>query len=142
MEVQLMISNKNIGLWLDRSKACIVTLTNGDMNYYVIDSHIDGQIRLHGGSRGPTPYGPQDISSEQKLLERGKNQIRQYINTIIQEIKDAKNIYIFGPGEAKYELAKKIRTLKILSNSPVSIETEDKMTDNQIIAKVKEFFTS
>jgi len=47
-------------------------------------------------------------------------------------------ILIFGPGEAKGELAKRIENAG-LSGRIAGIETVDKMTDRQIAAKVRTY---
>jgi hypothetical protein len=50
-------------------------------------------------------------------------------------IRDADSIQIFGPGEAKGELEKRLDS-EGLKKFIVGIETVDKMTDRQIAAKV------
>jgi hypothetical protein len=46
---------------------------------------------------------------------------------------------IFGPGEAKGELKKRLESNN-LGGRIVGIETVDKMTDRQIAAKVRQYF--
>jgi hypothetical protein len=46
---------------------------------------------------------------------------------------------IFGPGEAKGELTKRLERID-LSGRIVSVETVDKMTERQIAAKVRRYF--
>ena len=50
---------------------------------------------------------------------------------------DAETILIFGPGEAKGELKKRMERDKI-GIRIVAMETADKMTEPQIVAKVKQ----
>ncbi|MGZ3495417.1 MAG: hypothetical protein ACXWM6_13620, partial [Thermodesulfobacteriota bacterium] len=52
---------------------------------------------------------------------------------------DAESILIFGPGEAKGELKKRLVRNK-LGGRIVGIETIDRMTDRQIAAKVRRYF--
>jgi len=49
-------------------------------------------------------------------------------------------LLIFGPGEAKLQLKERLSHSKALSESIVAIETTDKLTDPQIVAKVKEHY--
>ena len=49
-------------------------------------------------------------------------------------------VLIFGPGEAKLQLKERLSRSKALSEHIVGIETTDKLTDPQIVAKVKEHF--
>lgn len=50
---------------------------------------------------------------------------------------DGDSIQIFGPGEAKSELEKRLKS-KELGERIIGVETVDKMTDRQIAAKVRE----
>ena len=54
-------------------------------------------------------------------------------------IRSANSILVFGPGEAKVEFKTRLEKEKI-KNRSIVIETVDKMTDNQIVAKVRQYF--
>ncbi len=49
------------------------------------------------------------------------------------------NVILFGPGEAKNELHKRVVQMRA-GDSVTAVETADKMTDREIIAKVREYF--
>jgi hypothetical protein len=49
-------------------------------------------------------------------------------------------LLVFGPGEAKLELKERLSRSKALTERSVEIETTDKLTEPQIVAKVKEHF--
>ena len=66
--------------------------------------------------------------------------LNKYYDEVITCIGDAESILIFGPGEAKGELEKRLER-KGLSGRIVGIEAVDKMTDRQIAAKVRQRFT-
>jgi hypothetical protein len=68
------------------------------------------------------------------------NNLERYYDAVIGQIRDADAIQIFGPGEAKGELEKRLKS-KNLRKRIVSIETTDKLTDPQIAAKVRQQFT-
>ena len=131
---------RKVGLWVDHKKATIVSILEKGEEISHIESDFEGHFRLSGGSRSPTPYGPQETSSETKQKERRKHQLHRYYQDIIRAVQDAKRIWIFGPGEAKIELEKEIRRSKELSEKLVGVEAADKMTQNQIAAKVRKFF--
>jgi hypothetical protein len=67
------------------------------------------------------------------------NNLGRYYDAIIGYIRDADSIQIFGPGEAKGELVKRLKS-KNLRKRIVSIETTDKLTDPQIAARVRQQF--
>lgn len=132
---------KRYGLWIDHEKATIVKLMGGNHQIMHIASNIEGRYRLKGGSRSDVPYGIQRSTSENKRDLRYRKHLNIYFEKIIDLLKDAKKIYIFGPGEAKIELQKKIEhDNKHLSNKLSLVETTDKLTESQIIEKIKNYF--
>ena len=131
-----------VGLWIDHRQAVLVSITDGAETIKRIDSDIERKVRLSGGSRtAKTPYGPQQVSVDGKQQERIKQQARQYYQQIIRRIQDATKILIFGPGEAKTELKKEIEKSKKLVAKKITVQTADKMTERQIAARVRQFFT-
>jgi hypothetical protein len=58
---------------------------------------------------------------------------------VISHIREADEILVFGPGEAKGELEKRLQG-KGLGGRIVGVETVDKSTDGQIAAKVRQRF--
>ena len=62
--------------------------------------------------------------------------LNSYYEEVASRIRDAESILIFGPGEAKGELKARLEKDK-LGGRVVGIETSDKMTDPQIVAKVR-----
>ena len=128
---------KYAGIWVDHEKAFLVTIMDGKETFSSMASGVEGHIRLSGGSRSRTPYGPQDVASEKTIDERRKHGLHGYYQEIMRAIGDAKKILIFGPGEAKIELEKEMRKSKALSAKIVGVEPADKMTEKQIVAKVR-----
>lgn len=68
-----------------------------------------------------------------------KGHLKLYYDEVISFIRDAESILIFGPGEAKTELKKRLERHK-LTGRIAGIEAADSMTDRQIAAKVRQFF--
>jgi len=131
---------KLFGLWVDHEKAIIVSLIDGSHKVTHVESDIEGRFRLKGGSRSNTPYGIQSATSESKRDFRYSKHLNIYFQHIIDLLKEAKQIYIFGPGEAKFELKKKIEKNNVFLDKISDIETTDKLTEPQIIAKAKKYF--
>lgn len=121
--------NKRVGLWLDRNKAVIVSITDSgeerkriisDMAHYSLYSTVV----------------PGDGAPENLRDRRFWKHLDEYYENIVADIQDAKAIQIFGPGEAKQELKKHLET-KGLAEYIVSIEDAEKLTDDQIGVKVQ-----
>ena len=131
---------QSVGLWIDHRKAIVVTIKNDKEVMRVIESNVEPRVRLAGGSRTATPYGPQEVASESKRDERYGHHLDAYYSEVIQAIRDTDSILIFGPGEAKGELKKAIEESKDMGRRIVGVESADKMTQRQIAAKVRDYF--
>lgn len=122
---------KVVGLWIDHREATIVTLTGEAEQVERIDSGMEKHVRFSGGA--------EQGSGEDTRDRRFANHLDQFYQAVIERIRAAEAILIFGPGEAKGELAKRLEG-ENLTGRIVGIETVDKMTDRQIAARVREHF--
>jgi hypothetical protein len=130
---------KTKGLWIDHRKAVIVTVTDKGEEVKEILSHVEKQLGRSEGVRTTTPYEAQLVPADDSQ-ERGlTGHLDKYYDEVISHLRDAEVILIFGPGEAKSELIKRIERDK-LSERIAGIETVDKMTVPQITAKVRKRF--
>ena len=130
---------KEIGLWLDHRDAIIVILTDGVEEIKHITSNSEKHIRYSGSSHSKTPEGLKEVTSEDQRDRKFDNQLNKFYDELIASIRDADSIQIFGPGEAKGELEKRLKHEQIKGQILAS-ETADKMTDRQVAAKVREHF--
>jgi hypothetical protein len=125
--------NKQIGLWIDHRKAVVVIVSNEGEEVKEITSHMEKHVRFTGGTAS------EDGSTEDVRERQFGNRLNSYYDKVIAVIRNGDSIQIFGPGEAKGELKKRLES-KGLGECIVSVETVDKMTDRQIAAKVREHF--
>lgn len=130
---------KEVGLWIDHREAIIVTVTDSGEEIKHITSDSGKHVRYSGSSHSKTPEGSKEITSEDRRDRKFINTLNRYYAEIIAVVCDATSIQIFGPGEAKGELEKRLEHEGIKAHILV-IETVDKMTDHQIAAKVHERF--
>ncbi len=130
---------KEIGLWIDHREAIVVILTNGGEEIKHILSNNGKHIRYSGSSHSKTPEGLKEVASEDQRDRKFENDLNKFYDEIFAYIRDADTIQIFGPGEAKAELGKRIEHDGIKAHI-LAIETTDKMTEHQITAKVREHF--
>jgi TusA-related sulfurtransferase len=127
-----------VGLWIDHRKAVITIVSAEKEETIEILSSVEKQPGRYAGVRSTTRYNkpvPVDGSRERKFT----GDLNQYYAEVIAAIGDAESILIFGPGEAKGELKKRLEHAKLGGNI-IAVETTDKMTDRQIAAKVREYF--
>jgi hypothetical protein len=125
--------NKQAGLWIDHRKAVVVLITDEGEEIKKITSGMEKHIRFTSGT------GSEDGSSEDVRDRQFGNHLNSFYDQVITVIRDADSIQIFGPGEAKGELGKRLEH-EGLKARILAIETVDKMTDHQIAAKVRERF--
>jgi hypothetical protein len=132
---------KQTGIWIDSTKAVIVTLEDGKEAVSEIQSDLESSV-YHDkeGDKGSFFKG-QHMDSEKSLDERKKHQINGYLKEIISTVSASDELYIFGPAETKTKLEQKINAEKsTIANKLKSVQTSDSMTSNQIIAQVKKFY--
>ena len=121
-----------IGLWIDHRQAVIVVVTDAGEETKHIISDMEKHVRFSSGSS-------EDGSQEDVRDRQFGNHLNSYYAEVIAVIRDADSIQIFGPGEAKGELEKRLEHEGLMGRI-VDIETVDKMTDRQIAAKVRARF--
>lgn len=122
---------KQIGLWIDHRKAVIVIVTEEGEELKKITSNIEKHVRFTGGNAS------EDGSTEDVRDRQFGNHLNSYYDEVIAVIRGADSIQIFGPGEAKGELEKRLEREGLKAHI-FAIETVDKMTDRQISAKVRD----
>jgi len=122
---------KQAGIWIDHRKAVIVSVTDGGESINEINSQTGKRVRFTGGTAS------QDGSTEDVRDRQYGNRLNNYYDAVIAFIRDADTIQIFGPGEAKKELVKRLEH-DGMKDRILIIETADKMTDRQISARVRE----
>lgn len=127
------------GIWLDRRQAFLMNFQNGNETINNIKSNIE-DYHVVGGARSKTPYGPMDVVSEKKALERQKNQLKQYFQEILTAIKGTDELYLFGPAETKLKLLEVINKNKALKFTVFKTESADSMTEGRMIAQARKAF--
>lgn len=122
---------RDIGLWIDHRNAVIVSVSGENEQITKIASNVEKDFQ-HIGSAP-------EVSSEDLRDRRFLDHLSKYYNEVISHIRDAESILIFGPGEAKGEFAKRLKS-ENLGQRIVGVETADKMNDHQIVTKVRQQF--
>lgn len=130
---------KSVGLWIDHRKAVMVTVENETEVTREIRSNMEKHVRFSDGTGSNLPNAAKESTAEDMRDRQFGDHLGKYYDSVISLIRDADSIWIFGPGEAKVELENQLKQ-KELGARIVGIETVDKMTDQQIAAKVRDRF--
>ncbi|MGB5666694.1 MAG: hypothetical protein WBM53_07590 [Maribacter sp.] len=132
---------KNIGIWLDKEKAHVVSLSEENEKFETLLSEIE-VFNPKGGSRTKnTKWGPQDVVHDSKYLDRENHQFKKYFKKLANKIKKADAIALFGPAETAMRFRKELdENYPSIAAKVKTVKKADSMTDNQIKKLVKEFF--
>jgi stalled ribosome rescue protein Dom34 len=124
---------RQAGLWIDHRKAVIVLITGAGEQIKVIPSGMDKRIRFTGGTAS------EDGDTEDARDRQYEQHLNSYYDQVIALLRQADFILIFGPGEAKNELYKRLEH-KGMGAHLLPLESADKLTDAQVAAKVRKQF--
>jgi hypothetical protein len=128
-----------VGVWIDHRKAIVVAVTDQGEELGLVISNVETQLRRSGDSPLKGPFESRLVPAGDSRQKRLTGHLNLYYDAVIASIREAESILIFGPGEAKGELKKRLEK-DHLGGRIVGVETVDKMTDRQILAKVRKYF--
>lgn len=137
---------KQTGIWLDYKEAYLISFDPDKGSDEPVIRHLRSRIEWgvpKGGSRSKTPWGPQGGINERSFMERRQQEEKAYFERIIEAIDpETDELFIFGPAEAKQGLRHAILSIKHFRTAIAGFETADSMTLNQMVARVRDFFTA
>jgi hypothetical protein len=123
--------NPEVGIWIDHKKAVVVSASANGVAVTTVESDVGQHGRFAGAQEG---------GGEKKYEERHGQRLDRFFDEVISQLGQPEALLIFGPGEAKLGLEERLKRSKVLSESIIGIETTDKLTEPQIVAKVKEHY--
>lgn len=106
----------NMGLWIDHKLAVIVTMKDPDQTPETVT------VKAHHSQNKETA-----------------SEIKHFFDDVLKKLEHAESVLIFGPGEAKDELHKLFKSQHHTAQI-VGIESADKLTENQVVAKVRDHY--
>ena len=127
------------GLWIDHREALIVLVSGKRQETRRIKSFVEKQLRRSGRSPSQDPFEAQMVPADNCREREYTGHLANYYDEVISCLLPAKAILLFGPGEAKGELRKRIQRNK-LDVRITRYETSDKMTERQIAQKVRRHY--
>lgn len=127
---RVTMMNNQVGLWIDHREAFVVFADNENEEIDDIKSGMEKHVRFSMSADG---------KADDQRDRQFQTHLNQYYDKVIKHISTAKSIFIFGPGEAKVEFKKRLEG-EGMGGLIVGVETVDKMTPNQIEAKIQQHF--
>lgn len=130
--------NTEKGLWIDHTQAILVINPEESVFIRVI-SNLEKRVRYSGASHSRDSVAPHDATTEDGRDRRFDERLNHYYDEVISYLRDADAVLILGPGEAPMQLRKRM-VEQGLGKVPVVIEAADKLTDEQIVAAIRQHF--
>jgi hypothetical protein len=127
------------GLWIDHREAVIVLVSDKWQRTSRVKSRVEKQLRRTGRSPSRAPFEAHLVPADDSREREYSGHLANYYDEVISCLRPAKAILLFGPGEAKGELRKRLERNK-LEVRITSCETSDKMTERQILQKVRRHY--
>jgi hypothetical protein len=127
------------GVWIDHRKAVVVTISSEGEHTTLITSKVEKHPERGGDSPLKGTYEARQVPADDSRQRALTGELNVYYDAVIAAIRNYDNLLIFGPGEAKDEFHKRLLKMR-LGARVAAVQTDDKMTDGQIVAKVRAHF--
>jgi hypothetical protein len=124
-----MKTTKYLGICMDNSSAHIIELGQETTATKVIDSKFTHEEREQSLSKG-----------ENRMHNKEQQFQAEYYKELGEIIKNYEEVILFGPTNAKVELMNILKEDQHFDKIKIDVKSVDKMTDNQQVAFVKDFF--
>lgn len=137
---------KKIGLWMDQSHALF--LGYADEKGVLLEdlpSAIVSRSRIAGEGSDTTLLGPSPgpaSNNEKKKNNIHSNQLNAYFHQLEKKLMDKEELLLMGPGVTKTHFFHHLQGNKHFSKLKIEVVDADKMSEKQLLAKVKRKFSS
>ncbi len=131
--------SSNAGVWIDHRKAQIVGLTPDGTFSRTIMSNVEKHPQRGGDLPLQGPYEARQVPADDRRQRALTGNLNRYYDSVIEALGGYERLMIIGPGEAKDQL-----NARLLHGNHggriATVRTEGPMSDQQLIAKVREYF--
>lgn len=135
---------KQVGVWIDHSKAHLIGFKSGQARLLeTVESPYESVRRVEGEGNNMTRFSSSpeySSNNEYKKHQIVQNEINEYMRIMEQKLVSFEDILLFGPGTMKERMKNRLREKKAFEGKWLSVEDSDKLTDNQLVAFVREFY--
>jgi len=120
---------KRVGVWMDHFRAFLFSVPEGGKkDAYALKESIETTEPEHGRQSEHTIH-----NAEQQLRQKHFRSIATHIGAFDE-------ILLFGPGTAQEELRNQLSDDVHFRGKRVAVESAGHITQNQMVAKVREYF--
>lgn len=127
----------SIGIWIDKTQAYIIS---SEKIIKTINSNIEIRPRIDGQGKDYGRFGSQFLTHEKSNKNRLTHQKNNFLKDVVNFIKKYDRYLLFGPAQMKNELGRLLLDNNELKDRFIELKTTQKMTDNQLVAYVRDFY--
>lgn len=131
--------SKNAGVWIDRKHALVVEVEDGKTQLQRLHAGVDEPFPPTQETRAEHPYTKNDFVAEKTLERKSEMDRNEMYDQVIKLIDSVKSVWVMGPGEAKDEFVRHLQSRRV-HGLEVEVSASDKMTEPQLVAKVRKHF--
>lgn len=128
-----------VGLWIDHRSAIVVYIAENEVGIKTIKSNVDKLLRNANEESSSAAFEKHKATKADIQNDTYAKLMEKFYGKVYSGVKNAESVLIFGPDEAKSELKTYIEKIYI-GKLVIGVETVDRMSDRQVIAKVSKYF--
>lgn len=137
-------ATKQIGVWLNHFQAHFIGY-KAESAFFIetIDSKYENVIREEGEGNDKTRFSSlSELGSTKEKRKHNiiQNELDEYYNILESKLENYQEILLFGPGTAKEELFNRLSDKKSFEGKTIIVKSSDKLTENQMLSYVLDFF--
>lgn len=137
---------KQVGVWVDYGRAIVVGYEKGQVHELEnILSPVETHKREQGEGNDTTRFTPHTdhvSNNEYRKNNIAQNEVNEYLKLLENKLQPYNELLIFGPGTAKEQLRNRLKQNKSYDGKWLQVQNSDKMTPNQLLAYVRDFYDS
>ena len=135
-----------IGIWMDQSHALFLGYAD-EAGVFLEDlpSGIVSRPRIDGEGSDTTRLGPSPgpaSNHEKKKNNIHSQQLKAYFHLLEKKLVGKEELLLMGPGVTKTHFFHHLQENKHFSKLKIEVADADKMSEKQLLAKVKQKFSS
>jgi hypothetical protein len=120
---------KQMGIWMDHSMAYLMEFVNDN----IVETLISSELTQQGKEKS--------LEKSEAFMHNKEQQLQaSYYKKLIAVIRDYQDVILFGPTEAKNELANLLKGDHLFDSVKIEVKNSDKMSAIQMHTFVKEYF--
>jgi len=130
-----------LGIWLDHRDAYLFWAdADGETQLQHAQADYEENRKRPGAALAGGTGVHGGIPPHADIEDKRRRQKKGFYADLLKDVQKAERVYLFGPGQAKRELAKVLEERKGSTSTVAGVATAERMTMAQMAAQVRDFF--